>query len=113
MASQRVSGCSKVPGMLVGVRVRVVHCSGWVGCPAFSAPSPHAHGRGDHSPRTPLASITDDPSLQVGKTGLFQAEIKDKCVVCPAHGTYFDLRSAPLQGRRRCTATALGLVALA
>ncbi|KXZ43111.1 hypothetical protein GPECTOR_102g64 [Gonium pectorale] len=34
----------------------------------------------------------------VGKTGLFQAEIKDKCVVCPAHGTYFDLKTGAVKG---------------
>eukprot|EP00192_Tetraselmis_astigmatica_P015490 CAMPEP_0117675650 /NCGR_PEP_ID=MMETSP0804-20121206/15728_1 /TAXON_ID=1074897 /ORGANISM="Tetraselmis astigmatica, Strain CCMP880" /LENGTH=151 /DNA_ID=CAMNT_0005484687 /DNA_START=8 /DNA_END=464 /DNA_ORIENTATION=- len=34
----------------------------------------------------------------VGKTGLFQAEIKDKCVVCPAHGTAFDLATGDVKG---------------
>ncbi|PNH00119.1 hypothetical protein TSOC_014072 [Tetrabaena socialis] len=34
----------------------------------------------------------------VGKTGLFQAEIKDKCVICPAHGTYFDLKTGAVKG---------------
>ena len=27
----------------------------------------------------------------VGKTALFQAEVSNKCVTCPAHGTKFDL----------------------
>lgn len=27
----------------------------------------------------------------VGKTALFQAELTNKCVTCPAHGTKFDL----------------------
>ncbi|GLC46514.1 hypothetical protein PLESTF_000957200 [Pleodorina starrii] len=34
----------------------------------------------------------------VGKTALFQAEVKDKCVVCPAHGTYFDLETGAVKG---------------
>lgn len=36
--------------------------------------------------------------LQVGKTAMFQAEVKDKCVVCPAHGTYFDLKTGEVKG---------------
>ncbi|GIL56517.1 hypothetical protein Vafri_11858 [Volvox africanus] len=34
----------------------------------------------------------------VGKTAMFQADIKDKCVVCPAHGTYFDLETGAVKG---------------
>eukprot|EP00887_Chlorella_sp_A99_P000375 scaffold13.g375.t1 len=34
----------------------------------------------------------------VGKTGLFQAEIKDGCVVCPAHGTAFNLATGAVKG---------------
>lgn len=34
----------------------------------------------------------------VGKTALFQGEIKDKCVVCPAHGTAFDLATGDVKG---------------
>eukprot|EP00854_Cymbomonas_tetramitiformis_P002745 gene2745-3524_t len=34
----------------------------------------------------------------VGKTGLLQAKISDKCVVCPAHGTSFDLATGDVKG---------------
>lgn len=34
----------------------------------------------------------------VGKTAMFQAQISDKCVVCPAHGTYFDLKTGDVKG---------------
>ncbi|GFR50060.1 hypothetical protein Agub_g12202 [Astrephomene gubernaculifera] len=34
----------------------------------------------------------------VGKTAMFQAEVKDRCVVCPAHGTYFDLETGAVEG---------------
>lgn len=34
----------------------------------------------------------------VGKTAMFQGEIKDRCVVCPAHGTAFDLSSGDVKG---------------
>ncbi len=29
---------------------------------------------------------------------MFQAEVKDKCVVCPAHGTFFDLKTGEVKG---------------
>jgi nitrite reductase/ring-hydroxylating ferredoxin subunit len=34
----------------------------------------------------------------VGKTALFQAEISDGCVTCPAHGTKFDLATGEVKG---------------
>ncbi|KAG2500531.1 hypothetical protein HYH03_001308 [Edaphochlamys debaryana] len=34
----------------------------------------------------------------VGKTAMFQAEIKSGCVVCPAHGTMFDLDTGAVKG---------------
>eukprot|EP00873_Tetraselmis_striata_P041117 jgi/Tetstr1/461381/TSEL_000592.t1 len=34
----------------------------------------------------------------IGKTALLQGEVKDKCIICPAHGTYFDLATGEVQG---------------
>ena len=34
----------------------------------------------------------------VGKTALLQGQVKDKCIVCPAHGTAFDLASGDVKG---------------
>ena len=34
----------------------------------------------------------------VGKTALLQGEIRDNCVVCPAHKTAFDLKTGEVQG---------------
>ncbi|KAG2425626.1 hypothetical protein HYH02_014998 [Chlamydomonas schloesseri] len=33
-----------------------------------------------------------------GKTALFTAEVKDKCVICPAHGTAFDVKTGEVKG---------------
>lgn len=34
----------------------------------------------------------------VGKTAFFQGQIRDKCIVCPAHGTAFDLKTGEVKG---------------
>jgi nitrite reductase/ring-hydroxylating ferredoxin subunit len=34
----------------------------------------------------------------VGKTAMFQGKIADKCIVCPAHGTAFDLQTGAVKG---------------
>lgn len=34
----------------------------------------------------------------VGKTAMFQGAVKDKCIVCPAHGTAFDLATGEVKG---------------
>mmetsp|Transcript_25739 Transcript_25739/g.69873 ORF Transcript_25739/g.69873 Transcript_25739/m.69873 type:complete len:153 (+) Transcript_25739:88-546(+) len=35
----------------------------------------------------------------VGKTALLQGKVQDKCIVCPAHGTAFDLASGEVKGK--------------
>lgn len=34
----------------------------------------------------------------VGKTAVFQGKVKDACIVCPAHGTAFDLATGEVKG---------------
>ncbi|KAK9839308.1 hypothetical protein WJX81_006893 [Elliptochloris bilobata] len=34
----------------------------------------------------------------VGKTPLLQGKVQGKCIVCPAHGTAFDLATGEVQG---------------
>jgi nitrite reductase/ring-hydroxylating ferredoxin subunit len=34
----------------------------------------------------------------VGKTAMFQGQIKEKCIVCPAHNTAFDLKTGAVKG---------------
>jgi nitrite reductase/ring-hydroxylating ferredoxin subunit len=34
----------------------------------------------------------------VGKTAIFQGKVADKCIVCPAHGTAFDLQTGAVKG---------------
>ncbi|KAF8072624.1 hypothetical protein HT031_000284 [Scenedesmus sp. PABB004] len=34
----------------------------------------------------------------VGKTAFFQGQVKDKCIVCPAHDTAFDLATGEVKG---------------
>jgi nitrite reductase/ring-hydroxylating ferredoxin subunit len=34
----------------------------------------------------------------VGKTALLQGQVKDKCIICPAHGSAFDLATGEVQG---------------
>lgn len=34
----------------------------------------------------------------VGKTALFQGQVQSGCIVCPAHGTAFDLKSGDVRG---------------
>lgn len=34
----------------------------------------------------------------VGKTAMFQGKIADKCIVCPAHNTAFDLKTGEVKG---------------
>ena len=34
----------------------------------------------------------------VGKTAMFQGKISDKCIVCPAHNTAFDLKTGEVKG---------------
>eukprot|EP00197_Chlamydomonas_leiostraca_P002797 CAMPEP_0202857066 /NCGR_PEP_ID=MMETSP1391-20130828/149_1 /ASSEMBLY_ACC=CAM_ASM_000867 /TAXON_ID=1034604 /ORGANISM="Chlamydomonas leiostraca, Strain SAG 11-49" /LENGTH=147 /DNA_ID=CAMNT_0049535823 /DNA_START=37 /DNA_END=480 /DNA_ORIENTATION=- len=35
----------------------------------------------------------------VGKTALLQGKVADKCIVCPAHGTAFDLATGEVKGK--------------
>lgn len=34
----------------------------------------------------------------VGKTAIFQGKVANKCIVCPAHGTAFDLQTGAVKG---------------
>lgn len=34
----------------------------------------------------------------VGKTAMMQGEIRDGCIVCPAHGTAFDVKDGSVKG---------------
>jgi len=34
----------------------------------------------------------------VGKTAFFQGQVAEKCIVCPAHGTAFDLATGEVKG---------------
>jgi len=35
----------------------------------------------------------------VGRTALLQGKVADKCIVCPAHGTAFDLGTGEVKGK--------------